>query len=45
MDLRDHLFAKAAYLIGGPGGGSRSASVEIKPNGRGHGVPESGFDG
>jgi Fe-S oxidoreductase len=48
MDLRDHLFAKAPYLIGGrdmpeegslePKGGSTAAGG----NG-GHGVPESGF--
>jgi Fe-S oxidoreductase len=41
MDLRDHLFAKAPYLIGGqeaPEDGTIDAATE-----RGHGVPESGF--
>ncbi|HEX4722547.1 MAG TPA: (Fe-S)-binding protein [Pseudonocardiaceae bacterium] len=40
MDLRDHLFAKAPYLIGGqeaPTGGGITASPDH------HGVPESGF--
>ncbi|HEY3611850.1 MAG TPA: (Fe-S)-binding protein [Pseudonocardiaceae bacterium] len=40
MDLRDHLFAKAPYLIGGketPADGKISADT---PH---HGVPESGF--
>ncbi len=39
MDLRDHLFAKAPYLIGGkevPSDGTIEATPE-------HGVPESGF--
>jgi len=44
MDLRDHLNAKAPYLIEGkemPAEGS----VTIEPNGHdGHGVPESGFE-
>src|SRR5262249_21228659 len=44
MDLRDHLFAKAPYLVGGqemPAEGS----VELAggAHGDGHGVPESGF--
>jgi Fe-S oxidoreductase len=49
MDLRDHLFAKAPYLIGGQGvpeegsiepkGGSDQAGA----NGHLRGVPESGF--
>jgi Fe-S oxidoreductase len=49
MDLRDHLFAKAPYLIGGkavpeegsiePKGGSDQAGA----HGDAHGVPESGF--
>ncbi|GDY28733.1 (Fe-S)-binding protein [Gandjariella thermophila] len=42
MDLRDHLFAKAPYLIGGqevPANGS----AENVPHGERHGVPESGF--
>ncbi|HEV2784381.1 MAG TPA: (Fe-S)-binding protein [Actinophytocola sp.] len=48
MDLRDHLFAKAPYLIGGkdmpdegaimPKGGPSHGD-----DGGGHGVPESGF--
>jgi Fe-S oxidoreductase len=40
MDLRDHLFAKAPYLIGGkeaPADGGISAAADQ------HGVPESGF--
>jgi Fe-S oxidoreductase len=43
MDLRDHLFAKAPYLIGGqeaPEEGSVDISANAHP---GHGVPESGF--
>jgi Fe-S oxidoreductase len=42
MDLRDHLFAKAPYLIGGqqaPENGPQDAV----PHGERHGVPESGF--
>ncbi len=42
MDLRDHLFAKAPYLIGGlppPAEGSVTLKTEVHP----HGVPESGF--
>ena len=41
MDLRDHLFAKAPYLIGGqeaPAGGSVNVDADAR-----HGVPESGF--
>src|SRR5690606_36727323 len=38
MDLRDHLFAKAPYLIGGKEAPDAVDSVETK----GHGVPESG---
>jgi Fe-S oxidoreductase len=45
MDLRDHLFAKAPYLIGGSdmpeeGAIDLSAGLSAHP---GHGVPESGF--
>lgn len=42
MDLRDHLFAKAPYLIGGkdmPEDGPVTGAAEQD----GHGVPESGF--
>jgi Fe-S oxidoreductase len=43
MDLRDHLFAKAPYLIGGverPAEGS----VQLAPTSeRGHDVPEAGY--
>jgi len=38
MDLRDHLFAKAPYLIGGKEIPDAVDAVETK----GHGVPESG---
>jgi Fe-S oxidoreductase len=51
MDLRDHLFAKAPYLIGGAG--KPGADVDLKAllrdaeqgsaHGTDHGVPESGF--
>jgi Fe-S oxidoreductase len=44
MDLRDHLFAKAPYLIGGedmPDEGAIMPKGEATHNG--HGVPESGF--
>ncbi|MBN9113323.1 MAG: (Fe-S)-binding protein [Pseudonocardia sp.] len=47
MDLRDHLFAKAPYIIGGkdlPEVESVDFDVlEAATNGHGHGVPESGF--
>ncbi|GAA5169743.1 (Fe-S)-binding protein [Pseudonocardia eucalypti] len=44
MDLRDHLFAKAPYLIGGKDM-PEEGSVEITSGERnGHGVPESGFE-
>ncbi|GAY11062.1 (Fe-S)-binding protein [Pseudonocardia sp. N23] len=47
MDLRDHLFAKAPYIIGGqelPEIESVEFDVlEAATNGHGHGVPESGF--
>jgi Fe-S oxidoreductase len=41
MDLRDHLFAKAPYLIGGQEA-PEVGSVDITA-GEQHGVPESGF--
>ena len=41
MDLRDHLFAKAPYLIGGQEA-AEDGSVDIEA-GEHHGVPESGF--
>src|SRR4051794_27069119 len=52
MDLRDHLFAKAPFLLGG--GGAAATGIEedagaTEPNGKSgqpqhhHGVPESGF--
>jgi Fe-S oxidoreductase len=43
MDLRDHLFAKAPYLIGGqdaPDDGTIDATIDEHAR---HGVPESGF--
>jgi Fe-S oxidoreductase len=40
MDLRDHLFAKAPYIIGGRTA-PENASIEGAQHG--HGVPESGF--
>ncbi|HEX5402994.1 MAG TPA: (Fe-S)-binding protein [Pseudonocardiaceae bacterium] len=40
MDLRDHLFAKAPYLIGGQ---EAPADGSIESATAGHGVPESGF--
>ncbi|MDT7561981.1 MAG: hypothetical protein QOG76_605, partial [Pseudonocardiales bacterium] len=49
MDLRDHLFAKAPYLIGGQAlsdstTGPEEGSVEVTGHAsNGHGVPESGF--
>jgi len=42
MDLRDHLFAKAPYLIGGKDM-PEEGSVTPNPERSGHGVPESGF--
>ncbi|WP_375492223.1 (Fe-S)-binding protein [uncultured Jatrophihabitans sp.] len=54
MNLRDHLFAKAPYIIGGKevsaDGTSAQGSDESSPNlsdegvHPGHGVPESGFE-
>ncbi|MDQ1736852.1 MAG: hypothetical protein QOH56_3103, partial [Pseudonocardiales bacterium] len=46
MDLRDHLFAKAPYLIGGkavPDEGALEVGGDSEGGGHGHGVPESGF--
>jgi Fe-S oxidoreductase len=50
MDLRDHMFAKAPYLIGGkavPDGGSATVGDTGEAGSDGsahpHGVPESGF--
>jgi Fe-S oxidoreductase len=40
MDLRDHLFAKAPYLIGGQ---ETPEDGTIESATAGHGVPESGF--
>jgi Fe-S oxidoreductase len=45
MDLRDHLFAKAPYIIGGaekPGADVSLATLLAEAE-HGHGVPESGF--
>ncbi|MBO0877427.1 MAG: (Fe-S)-binding protein, partial [Pseudonocardia sp.] len=45
MDLRDHLFAKAPYLIGGKDMPEEGAvTPKGGPEHDGHGVPESGFD-
>jgi Fe-S oxidoreductase len=44
MDLRDHLFAKAPYLIGGRDMPDEGAVMpKGGPEHDGHGVPESGF--
>ncbi|MGH3451193.1 MAG: (Fe-S)-binding protein [Haloechinothrix sp.] len=48
MDLRDHLFAKAPYLIEGKEA-PEPGSIDVNGNGHGvdssgHGVPESGFE-
>ena len=44
MDLRDHLFAKAPYLIGGNDMPDEGAALpKGGPEHDGHGVPESGF--
>jgi Fe-S oxidoreductase len=44
MDLRDHLFAKAPYLIGGKDMPDEGAVLpKGGPEHDGHGVPESGF--
>jgi len=45
MDLRDHLFAKAPYIIGGkeaPGSEVNLATL-LAESEKGHGVPEAGF--
>jgi Fe-S oxidoreductase len=45
MDLRDHLFAKAPYIIGGqqkPGSDVNLATLLAEAQ-HGHGVPESGY--
>jgi Fe-S oxidoreductase len=41
MDLRDHLFAKAPYIIGG-GEAPEDGTINVDADAR-HGVPESGF--
>jgi Fe-S oxidoreductase len=41
MDLRDHLFAKAPYIIGG-GEAPEDSTINVDADAR-HGVPESGF--
>jgi Fe-S oxidoreductase len=44
MDLRDHLFAKAPYLIGGQDMPDEGGVMpKGGPEHNGHGVPESGF--
>jgi Fe-S oxidoreductase len=42
MDLRDHLFAKAPYLIGGLSV-DEGSTPKFEGGERGHGVPEAGF--
>ncbi|MDT7598026.1 MAG: hypothetical protein QOK26_103 [Pseudonocardiales bacterium] len=42
MDLRDHLFAKAPYLIGGKDMPEEGA-IELGDEEKGHAVPEAGF--
>ncbi|MEJ3655714.1 (Fe-S)-binding protein [Actinomycetes bacterium KLBMP 9759] len=47
MDLRDHLLAKAPYIIGGkdaPEEGAIDFSAGLKDHENVHGVPESGFE-
>ncbi|MGH3611195.1 MAG: heterodisulfide reductase-related iron-sulfur binding cluster [Pseudonocardia sp.] len=53
MDLRDHLLAKAPYIIGGRtvpdnGAGPEEGAIDFAAAGNGHsaraGVPESGFE-
>ncbi|HET9137817.1 heterodisulfide reductase-related iron-sulfur binding cluster [Actinophytocola sp.] len=45
MNLRDHLFAKAPYLIGGTDMPDEGAVMpKGGPEHNGHGVPESGFE-
>jgi Fe-S oxidoreductase len=45
MDLRDHLFAKAPYIIGGAEkpGSEVDLKALLSQAEKGHGVPESGF--
>jgi Fe-S oxidoreductase len=44
MDLRDHLFAKAPYLIGGePMPTESAAGTPVPATGNGHAVPEAGY--
>ncbi len=43
MDLRDHLFAKAPYIIGGQDMPDESGVDVTELAGMSHGVPESGF--
>ena len=46
MDLRDHMFAKAPYMIGGKDMPDEGALTEAGAtnSGHGHGVPESGYE-
>ena len=47
MDLRDHLIAKAPYLIGGkemPEEGAIDFAAAAADGHERHGVPESGFE-
>ena len=46
MDLRDHMFAKAPYMIGGQDVPDEGAATEAGADnpGHGHGVPESGYE-
>src|SRR5919201_384188 len=43
MDLRDHLFAKAPYLIEGKSVPDATTAAGLQPAGDGQHVPESGF--
>ena len=44
MDLRDHLFAKAPYILGTKNGPTDTeGGLEMDPHGDEHHVPESGF--
>ncbi|MGE3286469.1 MAG: (Fe-S)-binding protein [Pseudonocardia sp.] len=43
MDLRDHLLAKAPYIIGGEEV-PEEGSVDLTPSTDRHGVPESGYE-
>ncbi len=47
MDLRDHMFAKAPYMIGGkdmPDEGAATQAGADNPGHESHGVPESGYE-